>query len=302
LAVERRISELHELLSKAYSVFEDWPNSYFRFLDWRRTQEGNIAPADTTLKTGVRKEFGKFYTGLNRYLPSGQHDFMRHAFTEYLAAHWVGGHLSNLNRGASAKLDSNKGSYVSKVMARQMLGVDQKWLEHFISVGKLRAVVRNMGKKRLFLIEAESLASLKAQLEQLLGVEEVRAQLGVADRVIIGLARNGCLRPKRGPTTDGYAFWKFEQEAVTALVEKIRGSIERGRSQPASNALSFKEAGHRCGASLADFVKAVVDGVTRPCGETSTVGLQGFLFSKESVLLFKRAIRGGAVRTTKSDY
>jgi hypothetical protein len=297
LAEEWRISELHGSLSAAYSVFENWPHNYYRFLDWRRAQEGNIAPGDTRLKTGIRKEFGKFYTGLNRYLPSGRHDFMRDAFAGYLGAHWDGGHLSNLSRGGGANFDSTKGRYVSKVVARQMLGIDQKWLEHFISTGRLRAVVRNMGRKRLFLIEAESLAGLKADLEQLLGVEEVRAQLGVSDRVIIGLARNGCLRPKRGPTADGFTFWKFEQKAVTDLLEKIRGGVEKGRAQPKSDTFSFREAVYHCGTSSASFVKAVVDGVVRPCRETSMAGLHGFLFSKESVLLFKRT-----VRARKSDY
>lgn len=297
-AKERRIAKLHGLLSKAYSVFEDWPKNYHRFLEWRRTQEGNAAPADAELKTGIRKEFGKFHTGLNRYLLSSRHDFMREAFAGYLGDHWDGGHVSNLNRGRGAGFDSNEGHYVSKVKARQSLGIDSRWLEHFIATGVLRAVVRRMGKKRLFLIDAESLADLKAALGRLLGVKDVSAQLGVGYEVVIGLARNGCLQPKRGPTVDGFDVWKFEQEDVTALIQKIRTRVKKAGAQRTDDSLMFKEAVHRCGTSSADFVKAVMGGVIRPTREASMAGLQGFLFSKADVQIFSRTVKrtGGDVQ------
>jgi hypothetical protein len=38
LAPSIRNAELHSLLGKAWSVFEDWPYNYFSFLEWRRTQ------------------------------------------------------------------------------------------------------------------------------------------------------------------------------------------------------------------------------------------------------------------------
>lgn len=288
---ERRIAELHGLLSKAYSVFEDWPNNYYRFLEWRRTQEGNAAPADAKLKTGIRKEFGKFHTGLNRYLPSSRHDFMREAFAAYLGKHWDGGYLSSLNRGRGAGLDSNEGRYVSKVKARQSLGIDSRWLEHFIATGRLWAVVRRMGKKRLFLIDAESLADLKAALGRLLGVKDVSAQLGVGYEVVVGLARNGCLQPKRGPSVDGFDVWKFEQGDVTALIEKIRIRVKKARARRSDDSLTFKESVYRCGTSSADFVKAIVDGVIRPSGGASVNGLQGFFFSEADVRLFSRTVK-----------
>jgi hypothetical protein len=215
----RKNSSLHPLLVRAYSVFQDWPNNYYRFLDWRRSQDGNITPKDRELRTGVRKEFGKFHTGLDRYLPGSRFEFMREAFAEYLAVRWEGGHVSNLNRGKrNAPGKNHGGRYVSRAEARRLLKTDQAWVDRFVEAGRLKAVVRPAGKKRLFMVDRESLRKLKLELDQLIGTVEVCRRLGVGRDRLMTLVRGGRLRPERGPSVDGFAEWRFTVTAVDDLL------------------------------------------------------------------------------------
>jgi hypothetical protein len=215
----RKNSSLHPVLVRAYSTFQDWPNNYSEFLDWRRTQDGNITPKDRELRTGIRKEFGKFYTGLNRYLPGNQFDFLRGAFAEYLGSRWDGGHVSNLNRGRRTSRDKNSiGRYVSRNEARRLLETDHAWVDRFIEAGRLKAMVRDAGKKRLCLIDLNSLKELKRELDQLLSTEEACHRLGMGRDRLMTLVRSGRLLPERGPSVDGFAEWKFTRASVDELL------------------------------------------------------------------------------------
>jgi hypothetical protein len=237
----KKNSPLHSLLIKAYSAFEDWPDNYYRFLDWRRTQVRNITPRDRLLKTGVRREFGKFHQGLDRYLPGDQFDFMREAFAGYLASRWEGGHVSNLNRGKRKGPAKDYGSrYVSRAEARRLLATDQVWVDRFVERGRLKAVVRPAGKKRLFMVDLESLEKLKLELDQLIGTDEACRRLGVGRARLMTLVRDGHLQPERGPSVDGFAQWRFTAESVKACqAGKIRTTSKPIRnSAPQARKLS----------------------------------------------------------------
>lgn len=74
--------------------------------------------------------------------------------------------------------------------------------------------MRGTGKKRLFLVELESLNKLKRELDQLLDTEETCHRLEVGHHRLMTLVRSGRLRPERGPSVDGFAEWKFTVKVV----------------------------------------------------------------------------------------
>ena len=212
--------ELHALYARAFAVFEDWPINFYRFLDWRRSQAGNILPSHRSLATGLCKDFGKFHTGLFRKLPGQQFDFMRVAFAEYLTKHWAGGYLAHLNRQEGrAVVRSEK--YVSRTEARRLLQTHVRWIDHLVQSGRLKAVVRRRNSKRFVLVEVASLTRLKYEFSRLLSFEEVRKQLGVGRRKALAWIREGRLKPERGPTVDGFAQWRFAPSTVDHLFEKV---------------------------------------------------------------------------------
>jgi hypothetical protein len=79
-----RNNDLHKLLIRAYYVFEDWPNNFYKFLDWWRTQQRKSAPTILRLKSVLYRDFGKLYIGLYKTLSGRQYDFIRDAFVDYL--------------------------------------------------------------------------------------------------------------------------------------------------------------------------------------------------------------------------
>lgn len=72
---------IHNLLTKALLVFNNWPNNFFSFLDWRRLQ---TAKAQCS---GFKNEFNEYRNALYQQLSSRHFDFLRNAFEEYLVAH-----------------------------------------------------------------------------------------------------------------------------------------------------------------------------------------------------------------------
>jgi hypothetical protein len=93
LAPSIRNAELHVLLCKAWVVFETWANSYFDFLNWRRTQV-----ADSPSVRGLRRDFAAYKSALYKQLAVPELNFMRTAFEEYLVAHWDGGYTAHIKR------------------------------------------------------------------------------------------------------------------------------------------------------------------------------------------------------------
>jgi hypothetical protein len=74
--------EIHTLLCKAFLAFDDWPENFFSFLDWRRTQNVN-----EKFTRGLRREFHEYKSVLYGQLSSNQFGFMRRAFEDYLVTH-----------------------------------------------------------------------------------------------------------------------------------------------------------------------------------------------------------------------
>lgn len=166
LAPAMNNEELHALYVRAYSVFENWPNNYYEFLDWRRARERESPGARNKSQTGLGRDFGNFYGGLYRYFSTGAFDFLRDGFGHYLVSRWEGKFVPSVNRWKLPRPLRGGDRYVSRFEARRLLGLNYEQIDHFIGMGKLKASVLNGGRKRLFLVEVSSLAALKRELER----------------------------------------------------------------------------------------------------------------------------------------
>jgi hypothetical protein len=160
-----RNEELHALYTKAYSVFEDWPNNYYEFLDWRRARERKGRAARYGLRAGLGQDFGSFYGGLYRFFSTDRYEFLRSALAEYLVGRWEGMYIPSLSRWKKTPGMRGSDRYVSRSEARQLLGVNYKLIDQYVEAGRLTALVRGSGRKRSFHIEVSSLAKLKRELD-----------------------------------------------------------------------------------------------------------------------------------------
>lgn len=161
-----RNRDFHALLTKVYSVFEDWPNNFYEFLCRRSEKERKVPIIRYRLKSTLYRDFGKFYTGLYKVLSGSQFDFIRDAFIDYLAEEWDGGEIS-LAIQKKSKEQQITGKYVSKANARRLLEIDDVWINQLIEIGKLKTIVRSKGMKRLIFVDVTDIVKLMREVPRL---------------------------------------------------------------------------------------------------------------------------------------
>lgn len=271
--------QVHNLLSESFTVFQDWPNNYYRFIE--STQKSN---RESIARTGLKKDFGSFYPALYRCLSSSCFDFMRSAFQEYISTCWAGGYAAIINRRQGVKLLDAK--YVPKYKARKHLGVGFISLEQLIESGDLEVIVKGHKLKRVILIEKASLERLKAKYDEHLSLNRSACVLGVGRNAVVDLVRYGCLKATRGRTVDGYPYWRFSYRAIQELLNNIKDKLLTPSVPSSQGAISFNGALKRlscCRFTIAPFVKAILDGEISPCIEGQQQGLHRFLFSSATI-------------------
>jgi hypothetical protein len=276
----RRDFDPHPSISKAVKVFDDWPNNYWQFLEWLRSQQRRSG-----YRSGLGKDFGQFYLTLYHRLPSTQFDFMRTAFNEYLCEKWDGGYLSApIARTTGVVVDKRK--YVPRSKAIRILEVDSNWVNRLIETGKLKVVTRDLDQNRkLVLIERESLNKLRDEFDDFLTMKQIAARLGVGLIAASDLIEHKCLQPARGPTIDGYPFWRFSKTALAEFEAQLKRRVVASR-QAKTLIISFHHALSKAGQvgySMGSFVRAILDGEISPCSPPSRRVLADLKFLRRQV-------------------
>jgi hypothetical protein len=276
----KRNAEVHALLCKAVTAFDDWPESFFSFLDSLRSRRKNEASG------GVSIDFRRsFYNQLYNHSNSQHFDFMRSAFEEYLLTRWDGGHTTIVGRiKKAARL---KAKYVSRQDARRMLGVNERAIDLQLAHGRLKGVMRVRGTKKRYLIERDSVVELKRELEQALYLKQVSSLLGIQHERVLELIEAGFFNPISGPRLDGYGDWLVSATEVRGLLEKFRGKITKPRRARKVDMVGYAKAVKRIahvGIKLLHFLNAILDGQIHPCGEdVKGVGLRRLMFSEQEI-------------------
>jgi predicted DNA-binding transcriptional regulator AlpA len=276
LAPSLKNDKLHELLTKAFSVFEKWPGQFQQFLTDRIKQNENYDS-----RTGLIKDFGGFYTVLYRRLKDRQFDFMRSAFEEFLVEQWKGGYCGNFR---TAYKRSSR--YESRKETAHLLNISLPSVPRLVKKGLLEGLIRKMGSRELCLVDVESINRLKKRYNKALTVKETAEMLGISEKHVTNLAKSGCLEALRGPIIDGCAIWKFEREAIDKLLNRIKQTIVSDSDVPASEMVDFHKAIHKLSLlslKLENFVQVILERKIMPYGIGSKQGFAGLLFSKKEI-------------------
>ncbi|HWS99692.1 MAG TPA: TniQ family protein [Pyrinomonadaceae bacterium] len=279
LAPSMRNAEIHILLCKAWAVFDKWPDNYFDFLDWRRTQIRESQSAH-----GLQRDFAQYKSSLYKQLTSPQLSFLRIAFEEYLITRWDGGYTNHLRRFDDAARCNGK--YASRREAKKLLKVGVKSIDNLIAAGRLKAVVRRQGNTRLILIERASLLNFKRELEQSLYLKQVQGILGVTHERALELINCKLLNPLRGRSVDGCSDWRFSEKEVKGLLEQIKKKVTPVTSVGTDGTISFLMAFRKLGRaqiSMGQFIRDIIDDEIYPCGISSKQGLAAIQLSKKQV-------------------
>jgi hypothetical protein len=274
-AASRSNEELHLLLNKAFRVFEDWPRSYYDFLDWRR-EHGRRREHNR----GVGYYFGDFYTSLFRRVPDGQFEFMREGMRRYAAARWSKNRAVPPPRYTEADL-RNMG-YLTGKAVRERLRIDVRFFRNLLREGTLKMQVIKQGRQIYRVVEAAGVEELERGQGPFLTVAKASARLGVQRKGVMSLVEHKLLAPARS-TAKGKTSWLFAEGAVEGLLSDVRGRV--GAAGAGGETVSFDEAFMRAGrggCKLGRFVRAVLDGVIIPCAMEEAEGLGGLVFTAEA--------------------
>ncbi len=277
LNTSRNNEEIHSLLVKGFSAFEDWPRNYYLFLDWKRTQKKN------ELRWGMNHDFGSVNAILNRSLPAKTFDFMRCAFEEYLKTEWDGGLLFN----RSLRLTKDSGSerrYMSQIEVVQELRMNNEVLSRLVEEGVVKAVVRRSKTQKVFLFDRDNVKAVKRILEELLTTEEAARLLDVRVETLVELVQKGCLKAFDGPTANAHRYSKISTEEVKHLIKIIDSKLVGAALTSRQDTIPFKKVVFRIisyGVSVSDFIKAILDGEIAPYNKVQGVGVSCYKFAEE---------------------
>ena len=293
LALQNRNSAMHAIICRALQVFETWPSNYFSFLDWRRSYL-----SDTKYVGGLSKDFGGFYVALYRKHTAHAFKFLRDAFEEYLRTRWTGGYLASirnqsLNRNLTGLMPHKQ--YLSRIEAAARLKSDFDNVDNLINSGILRAVVHQEGKKRRILVDANSLEEACRWREDMINRSDVCKLLGITGSSVVDLVKHGCLHSQPGSNSGGQRQRQFSRREVQLLLERITGGIGESHGTEDGEIVGLKQAlplFRYCeGYGIGGFVRAVLDGLIRPCGKSQTTGLNGLLFLKDELQKYRLDLR-----------
>ncbi len=230
-ASKSRNAEIHTFLYRALSVFNNWPNNYFDFLEWRRMHMPN-----RRFRAGLDRDFAEYKSALYYQLASEQLNFMREGFEEYLVTRWAGGYVAHVRRlSPSLRMHSK---YVSRKDAREFLRIKVEGIDRLIALGKLKAVISNNGTSRGILIERASLDSVKQELGHSLNLKQVAKMLGVTSQRVYEMIECNLLRPITDEGIDDRSDHKFNSEEVKCLVDSVKDKVVKSRRIAASERVS----------------------------------------------------------------
>jgi hypothetical protein len=282
------ILEIHEVMLKAFSVFEFWPTNFHRFLE-QHCSRSRLSKSTN----GLLNRFGSFGRQLYRvsYLPTKIAQILQHEFERYVFENWDEGYVSAPRWFRLRQADK----YVSRQKAATILNVDPCTIEGLISDGNLKGTVLRKGsKQRVFLVEAQSVENYKGRCCGSLSLRAASQILGLTQANISRLVENSLLASTNG-TRSGPAY-RFDETTVNGLLRNVLSKPLKSTSPVNSGLRDFGNVLERLTVRLAStrwgidtFIKDILSGLIRPSAEwPDEIGFRRLRFSQRDVAQYQK--------------
>lgn len=217
-SIKLRNGDLHTYFTKAYQVFQNWPQNFHQFLDKKSKGDIRFNPRDGKLDTALKEEFGVLFKRLYGDLREPQFDFLREAFAQYLNNRLRPQHED----GLSSVFASDDDKYISITEARRLLKLSHNSILDLLKIGEIGFAIKNQDRTLRYLLRLTDVENTKIKYEQALGLRELAKQLGVDHSVVNQLAKEGKLRRKSRRTIDSYNAPKFDVDTARRLLERVQ--------------------------------------------------------------------------------
>jgi hypothetical protein len=277
--------DLHEAITKAVVVFEDWPNNYYKFIEecWGKIPAGSG-------QSGLYKDFGRLYDPLfvrkNNPLP----DFMRDEFERYITTCWDRGNADNCGNISEGHPSAN--TCITKHEAAKHLQVGVQTVNLLHKKGFLRGPFYPWVNRNRIMIEADSVRELKERWDRSITAAEAGEMLGIGRIAVVSLEKNGCLAAIPGPAATRQLEWKFEVADVERLLQSGGSEIKDVGRPVGAHPITFHEAIQKLSKSFTEvgvFVKLILDGKITPVAKGDGTGLAALLFDAVEIEQFSKS-------------
>ncbi|WP_431049265.1 TniQ family protein [Roseateles sp. L2-2] len=216
----QKVGGLHEIaraariVDSASRVVDDWPHSYFQFLEDVASRYGRPG------SSSIMSHFGPLYRELFRGDRHGFNSDLRDGFEAYLRTRWRG-QLARRNRRLSADaVDAH--AWVPITAAAKAIGWSIARVRQGIADGKIRGTVQARPSGRMTgVVHRDELVRLQQMEGTSLDLLSACRALRVGKKRIHELMELGKLRPLSGPSVDGRKTWVFHRLDVEQLGEFV---------------------------------------------------------------------------------
>lgn len=248
----RTNQEIHDLFSKIYEVFNNWPRNFYIFLD-----ELNKISIINEDDTSMKNHFGLFYDFLHEKLNTEKMKFILREFDEYLAKRWSGGYITSLRRSSSKNLNRK---YISAQDVYDDYRITTEYLKKIIKIDMVKGVIKKRGESVLILVEKESIEKYLEKIKEAYTRPEIATFLNINEQTVNELEKIGCVEALKGPSLDGWQQWLYSKESVEKLFNDIQFISRETKNYSDENIISFRQAlrtasGFNCG--IGHLVKAI---------------------------------------------
>jgi hypothetical protein len=224
--------DLHELYGQAYSVFENWPHNFHRFLSKQSKGAVRLSPDDGKLGTALKKEFGCLYEHLFQDLDGAHFDFMRESFAEFLTGRMKSQCVEPRREPLPTFSETDK--YISVAKARRLLRLSRRAISDLIASGEVGFVIRNHGTTLDCVLRLSDVEKLKCEFEESMTCRDLAKEFCTDCETIRQLARKGLVKPCARRSTDAFNTLRFGRGTAEQFLQTPMGTLT-GQTLPASS-------------------------------------------------------------------
>jgi hypothetical protein len=237
-----------------------------------------------------------------KYLPAVIGNILRKEFENYVLKRWDHGYVCSHQWFKLRGCDK----YISKTKASAILKLDVSLVDNLISKGKLKGLIRSSRRRKIFLIEAASVETLKNERERYLPLKKASKLLGIKQLDVLRLVDNSLLNAARGPSIDNHDTWQFEEATINEFLSTVFSKIVESKPRVGKDLRGLNDVSRSLTITLSSvgwgvqhLVEDILQGVVIPRAEASSKnGLARLLFCKQEIQQYLTTKLTGKPRET----
>lgn len=277
----RKISPIynyHPAVSKALSIFDNFPENYLNFVN-------DLIVNDNHIKNFGICSFIIYHTAIYKAIPKHIWTFLYKAYTENIDSL-----LKNNSIESSKKRYNPTQKYILISDAEKNFKVSKSEFKYLLSSNQLKVRLLSYEKGKTLFVNTKSYLKLKIEKESWIKETDLAIQLDISIKLVKQLAYDGYIPVRIKGATRGKNHYSFDGDLFIKLLSKLRSKIKPRHSSNELELLDFGQIEKLLDFDiklLSNFLGLCLKGQIKPVQELlDKKGIRRFLFRREVVKKF----------------